>query len=225
MKYSADILREKRNIKEAKLFCDKIFSSVPIEEFESFILKKGGNRFFKVFWDEYYPLSLYSNLKYADEDYIIFLCEIGSKIDAKIIDEKNNGIETIQITTASFDYNNALKNEKLLKDGFSLGVGNFKRNRNGSISQSRGMRSEETALNEESSQIIRAIDKKLKKNIFKNIDVLLVATESRFNKVIKDYYKKLTRRLWIQLKNKGEIQQGKFKEIYLIDFSNVLVKL
>jgi hypothetical protein len=218
MKYSASILREKRNIKEAKLFCDEIFNSIPKEEFESFVLKKGKDRFYKDFWDEYYPLYLYSCLKYSNEDYIIFLCENGSKIDAQITNSNGHCIETIQITTASFDYNNALKNEKLYKEGFSLGVGSFNRNKDGSISQRRAMRSEDTALHEESNQIIKALNKKMKNNTYENIDVLLVVTESRFNKVIKDYYKKLTSSLSLN-------QQKRFKELYLIDYSNVLIKL
>src|SRR5690606_2797668 len=123
------------------------------------------------------------------------------------------------------DYNNALKNEKLLKDGYSIGVGKFKREKNNSISQSRGLRSEETALNEECNQIINAITKKIKNDTYENIDVLLVATESRFNNVIENYYKKLKNLLATQLIDKAILLNNKFKEIYLIDFSNKLIKL
>ena len=218
MKYSAIDLRETRNIKEAMLFCDEVFNSIPKEEFENFVLKKGKDRFYKDFWDEYYPLSMYSCLKYCNEDYKIFLCANGCKVDAQIIDNNGHCIETIQITTASFDYNSALKNEKMHEDGFSLGVGSFNRNKDGSISQRRGIRSEDTALHEESHQIMKAINKKLKNNTYKNIDVLLVVTEFRFNKVIKDYYKKLINSLSLN-------QQKRFKELYIIDYSNVLINL
>lgn len=225
MKYSASILRIKRDINEAKLFCDEIFNSVPREEYGSFVLKKGKDRFYKDFLDEYYPLSLYSSLKYPDNNYLIFLCENGNKIDAEIVDRSDNCIETIQITTASFSYNSALQKEKLLKDGMSLGVGHFERNKDGSISQKRGLRSEESALNEESSQIIKSIEKKTKNITYTDIDILLVVTESRFNKTIKDYYNKLIGRLVVQLDNKVMNQQDRFKEIYLIDYSNILVKV
>ncbi len=224
MKYSANILRVKRDINEAKLFCDEIFNSVPREEYESFVLKKGKDRFFKDFWDEYYPLSLYSSLKYPGNNYLIFLCENGRKIDAEIVDCNDNCIETIQITTASFSYNSALQKEKLIKEGFSLGVGRFERNKDGSISQKRGLRSEDSALHEESDQIIKAIEKKTKNINYINIDVLLVVTESRFNKTIKDYYSKLISRLVVQL-DRVTNQQKRFKEIYLIDYSNILVKV
>lgn len=226
MKYSQDILRTKRTIKEAKLFCEQVFNSISKEEFKRFRLKRknGNDSFNKDFWEEYYPLSLYSSLKYNEYDYLIFLCRPGSKIDAKIIDKTNNLVESIQITT-TLDYNDSLKNEKLLKNGFALGVGSFERNKDGSISQSRGMRSEEGALYEESYKILKAINNKLANDTYKNIDVLLVATESRLNKAIQNYYKKLKNILRSELHNKTNSAKNKFKEIFLIDFSSELLKL
>jgi hypothetical protein len=220
-----NILREKRTIKEAKLFCDETFNFLLKHDSGNFILKKGKDRFNKEFWEEYYPLFLYSYKKYSDKNYLIFLHENGSKIDAEISDTNNQCIENIQITTASFDENYALKNEKLLKDGFSLGVGNFSRNKDGSISQSRGSRSKDSAILEESNKIIRSIKNKTNKGDYINIDVLLVVSESRFNRTLQGYYKILEENVNLQLNKLPADHKKRFREIYLIDYSGDLIKL
>lgn len=212
MKYSADTLRLKRSIKEAELFCEQVFSSISKDEFKKFRLKRrnGNDSFNRDFWEEYYPLFLYSNRKKFNEDYIISLLGFGEAVDAKIFDKNDRCMQSIQMTTASFNKESADKLERFLDRG---------------ISGSREMRSVENVLEKDGNQILYEITKKLKHKNYKNIDVLLVVTDSILNRARKSYYEGITNFLADKFDELKIYKQKIFKEIYLIDYSCGLVKL
>lgn len=67
--------------------------------------------------------------------------------------------------------------------------------------------------------------KKLNNYTYKNINVLLVTAESRFSNCIENYFEILQQDLKNQLKEKFKEKKIQFKEIYLLDYSNVLLRL
>lgn len=82
MKYTSKMLRDRRSITESKLFCDAFYKSLDKDKFKKFLLKK--SIFNKEFYEEYYPLSLYANLKFPKENYFVRLCKENDKSDAEI---------------------------------------------------------------------------------------------------------------------------------------------
>lgn len=211
MKYSTSDLCEKRNLKDAKSFCTEVFNSIPKEKFHSFVLKRKNenDEFNKLFWEEYYPLYLYANQKYTDKSLLIFLYEDGNQ-DAQITSKVNGIIEKIQITTSSFNKDYAKRNKHLYEKGVSL---------------NRAMRSRDDILSSSASQIIDSIKNKLTKKYSGYLDVLLVVSESRFCNSIDNYFKDLSLIINTKFKENDIQEQNTFKEIYLIDYSSVILKL
>jgi len=182
--------------------------------------------FYKEFYEEFYPLSLYASLKYPKENYFLYLCKRGCKSDAEIINSENLLIENIQITSSSFNYNHSLKEEKMIKDGCALGIGTFYRNKkDNTILQKRGLRSPASAISEVKKEIMNAIMKKLNYDSYENIDVLLITSEYPLSKWIENYFEILEKDLKTYLEKFSENIQRRFKEIYLLDYSNFLLKL
>jgi histone H3/H4 len=181
-----DKLREKKTFKNSKVYCDDLFRNLSKEDFKSLMLRK--EKFYKIFYEEYYPLSLYANLKFPTDNFFLQLSKCGSKHDAQILNGEHQIIEKIQITSSCFNYNNSLREEKLRRERSALGVGTFQRINNSKISQSRGLRNKASAISEVQEAIESSILKKLKNDTYENIEVLLVTSESVFSKYIENFF-------------------------------------
>jgi hypothetical protein len=137
----------------------------------------------KKFLEEYFPLCQYAYLKYPSKNYFVCLCqgenETKGKVDAEICDSGGKRIESVQITN-TFDYVESLREEKLRKDGFSLGVGECCREKKSKkITQEGALRTREGALKEVIEKIVDRIKSKISKPGCKDVDVLLVASDCR----------------------------------------------
>ncbi len=66
-----DKLREKKTFKNSKVYCDDLFRNLSKEDFKSLMLRK--EKFYKIFYEEYYPLSLYANLKFPTDNFFLQL--------------------------------------------------------------------------------------------------------------------------------------------------------
>lgn len=220
--WNLDLLRTTRNLKEAKEFCDSVFGGEDLRK-----IRSHNDEFYKYFYEEYYASYLYTSIRYVNSDFMFCLTEKNDEADAEIIDCQDRVVERIQITSALFSKLYALQQEKLLRDGWALGLDSFKVYKDGTISQ-RGLRKwePESVLAKVEGAVNSAVMKKVKID-YKNIDVLIVTyeTPAAHPYMIKDYKKILEDRLKDRVEKSLTGRSVPFKEIFLLDYLPFLIKV
>lgn len=209
----------RRRVKEALQFYFDYINSLDKKAFDQHRTNRHGAG--KRLEEEYYPLCQYTLAKHAGKDYFVCLCEgkkeSEDKIDAEISDSQGQKIESIQITCI-YDKKEALRENKLRQDGFSLGVGKcYLDKKANTIVQEDALRSPETALDEIAEKIFQWTRKKLLIETYVCLDVLLVVSEYRLWGYID--HERLKKVLHEKLASKVEQAKRRFKEVYLVDCS------
>lgn len=209
-------LKIQRNIIEAREYCQIVDSE--LSYYKTAIFK---NEFEKKYIEEYYPLYLYFIEKYKHFNYSFLLLLDNSKQDGLIYNENNNIHERIQVTCASIDEKNSVRqHEMLLKQGIAPGSGEFKKI-NDHIVASRILRTEKTAIFEVSNHIVAAILKKESKG-YNNIDTLLILYHFRFKDVIGNWNLLIIEKIKEIITTKNIIVT--FPNIYLVEENGTVNK-
>ena len=208
---------KKRKTSEAIVWADLEINRIGLLNLgtSKIFLKK--ERAIKILLEEYLPLAIYAKKYFGDQDYFCCLTIDGSPVDGLITQKVGNVVETIQITQASLNYQERLRNELRVKNGIVFSTSEVeveKRGNNRIITEKRSFRNRKGLIDDCTIDCVKAINIKMTK-FYESIDTLLVGYDFKVHSKLNESLNEVVSGVELKINR----DRSKFKKIYLVEIS------